>query len=380
MRIADRPICRIVQPKLMNQRDHDSGGEEQSQIPIEMQPRISVIMPVRDGARWLGEAIASITAQTLSDLELIVIDDGSVDQTAALVEASARADARVRLFRQGRLGLVAALNCGLTAARGALIARMDADDRSAPQRLQRQSEHLRNHPEIGLLGSWAERIDADGAVRGVLKPAVAPDALAALLSRTNPFVHSSVMVRAAVLCAVGLYRPAFEGAEDYDLWLRVAEVTQVANLPECLLQYRWHSASATHRAGVRQLFSTRLAQRAARERSRGGNDPTAGLATPPDWRASQAESSLLYGDLVPLFRLLELADRADGAGNGVTADLSVLGDRSIALTHAERRMAQLALLNLLRQGQKDRAKLLSQFVRLHPLRALKLAYRALRDA
>jgi hypothetical protein len=350
---------------------------------IEMQPRISVIMPVRDGARWLGEAIASITAQTLTDLELVVVDDGSADASADLVAARAQGDRRLRLIRQGRQGLVAALNRGLGAARGQLIARMDADDRAQPQRLQRQSDYLEARPAVGLLGTWADRIDEQGAPRGVLQPPDAPEALAALLPCTNPFIHSSVMLRAAVLRQTGSYRPAFEGAEDYDLWLRVSEVAEVANLPERLLQYRWHSASATHRAGVRQLFSTRLAQRAAERRRRDGEDPATGLTAPPDWRADEALRSRLYGDLVPLFRLLDLADTTGIANaRAVAIDMSALSGGRVVLTHAERRMAQLALLNLLRRGtispEPGRVTLLRHFIRLHPVRALQLGLEALR--
>ena len=350
----------------------------------EMKPRISVIMPVRDGARWLGEAIASVQAQTLTDFELIIIDDGSADLSAELSAAAERSDPRIRLIRQAREGLVAALNCGLAAARGALIARLDADDRAHPLRLQRQSDHLEAHPEIGLLGTWAGRIDERGSLRGALQPPAAPEELAALLPHTNPFVHSSVMLREGILRDVGPYRTAFEGAEDYDLWLRVSEVAEVANLPERLLQYRVHPASASCRVAARQLFSTRLAQRAARVRRAGGVDPAAPIAAPPDWRVSAAAASAFYADLVPLFRLLDLADAANlAAANAAAIDLSALSDRKLILTHAERRMAQLALLNLLRHEvpppQSGRVTLLWHFMRLHPPRALQLGYNALRS-
>jgi glycosyltransferase involved in cell wall biosynthesis len=349
-------------------------------------PRVSLIMPVRDAAAWLAQAIASIKAQSLADFELIIVDDGSVDASAELADASARGDPRIRVIRQGKLGLVAALNRGLGQAGGELIARLDADDRAHPQRLKRQVDYLDQHPDVGLLGTWADKIDENGAPCGVLEPPAEPDVLAALLPRTNPFVHSSVMLRGAVLrqigsYQVGPYRSAFEGAEDYDLWLRVAEVAKIANLPERLLQYRWHGASATHRAGVRQLFSTRLAQRAALARRRDGRDPAAGLTAPPDWRAAESLNAPLYADLVPLYRLLDLADRRDLAGmSGADLDLAVLRDRKIVLTHAERRMAQLALVNLLRQGvlpaRTSYASLLLQLVRLHPLRALRLGVRS----
>jgi glycosyltransferase involved in cell wall biosynthesis len=223
-------------------------------------------MPVRNGARWLDEAISSIQDQTLSDFEFIIVDDGSTDDTPRILEAKSKSDPRIRTHRQGRLGLVAALNRGLAEASAPLIARLDADDRACPQRLQRQSRYLDAHPDVGLLSTWADKIDMQGAVIGALKPPTQPDVLAQLLNRTNPLLHSSIMMRKSIVQKVGSYRTAFEGAEDYDLWMRMSEVAQIAVLPECLLQYRVYPASVTNRARLRQLFSTRLAQRAAEMR------------------------------------------------------------------------------------------------------------------
>jgi glycosyltransferase involved in cell wall biosynthesis len=347
-----------------------------------MTPQISVVMPVRDGARWLGEAITSLQDQTLDDFELIIVDDGSADDSLRIVEANARCDSRIRSIRQERLGLVSALNRGLAESRGRLIARLDADDRAHPQRLQRQKQYLDNHPEIGLLGTWADQVDEQGLLKGSLRPPTRPEKLASLLARTNPFLHSSIMMRNTVLQETGFYRPAFEAAEDYDLWVRLSEVTKVAILPECLLQYRLHTASVTHRARVRQLFSTRLVQRAAQARRANAYDLTWELTAPPNWQATESLNSPIYGDLVQLFRLLDLADSSREAGpNDDRINISALSDRSIVLNHAERRMAQLALLNLLKRGgtlrETTRAVLLRHFIRLHPLRAMRLGYRAL---
>lgn len=344
-----------------------------------MTPRISLVMPVRDGARWLGEAICSVQAQTLADFELIIIDDGSKDDSPLIIETIAQGDSRVRAIRQERLGLVAALNRGLSEARGKFIARLDADDLAHPQRLRHQSEYLDSHPEIGLLGTWAVQIDEQGSSIGFLKPPTRPEKLAPLLARMNPFVHSSIMVRDTALKKVGLYRPAFEGAEDYDLWMRISEVTKIANLPEFLLQYRLHPSSVTHRSRMRQLFSARLAQRAAQARHAGTRDPTSGLTAAPNWREAESVKSPFYGDLARLFRFLDLADVANIAGpNDDCVDISAMSSCNIVLNHAERRMAQLALLNLLKGNltlrQTNRAILLWYFIRLHPLRAAQLGY------
>jgi glycosyltransferase involved in cell wall biosynthesis len=345
-----------------------------------MTPLISVVMPVRDGARWLGEAITSVQAQTLANFELIIIDDGSADDSPCIMEASARSDPRIHTIRQGRRGLVPALNRGLAESRGRFIARLDADDRAHPERLQRQSQYLDSHPEVGLLGTWAHKIDEQGSIRGALKPPTRPEQLAPLLARANPFVHPSIMVRKTIIQNVGYYRPAFEGAEDYDLWMRISEVTKIANLPKCLLQYRMHPASVTHTARLRQLFSARLVQRAALARRTTVHDPTSELTAPPNWRTPEFLSSQIYGDLARLFRFLDFADTVDITGkNG--DDISVLSDRNIVLNHAERRIAQLALLTLLKRGgelsETNRAVLLWHFIRLHPLRALQFGYQAL---
>lgn len=347
-----------------------------------MKPLISVVLPVWNGARWLTEAIDSIRRQTHDNFELVVVDDGSTDGSADIFEASARSDSRIRTFRQERNGLVVALNRGLSEAQGQLIARLDADDRAHPQRLQKQTEYLDQYHDVGLVGSWAELIDEQGSIKGFRKYRTRPESLKPLLPRTNPLLHSSIMVRRSVLQKVGLYRPAFEGAEDYDLWLRVSEITKIANLPEYLVQYRLHTTNITHRHRVRQLFSARLAQRAAHLRQTGKYDPTSELTTAPNWRDTEVLKSPIYGDIARLFRFLELGDSVELTS--LTADqfdAAALNESDIVLNHAERRMAQLALLNLLRQGASlrvsQRIGVLWNFVRLHPPRAAQLGYQLL---
>lgn len=342
-------------------------------------PKISVVMPVRDGARWLTETIQSVLAQTLPDFEFIIIDDGSTDDSPRIVENSSRGDARVAIIRQQQLGLVAALNCGLTAARGELIARIDADDIASPQRLERQYQYLEKHPEVGLLGTWAEEIDEQSSVCGIRRPPSRPDELARLLIRINPFLHSSTMMRKSVVQKVGSYRTAFEGAEDYDLWLRMAEVTDTANMPECLLQYRIHPRSTSYSARVRQLFSTRLAQRGAQARRVTGSDPTWQLSAPPDWHADLPPT--IFADLVKLYRFLDLANSENiPRAKSQKIDISPLSDRSIVLSHAEREIAQLVLLNLLKSNMSSavpKPLLLWHMFRLHPIRAINLGYKNL---
>jgi glycosyltransferase involved in cell wall biosynthesis len=335
---------------------------------------VSVIMPVRDGGRWIGEAIASLAAQSLADFELLVIDDGSKDDTGRIVAAAAQGDTRIRLITQAPSGMVAALNRGLDAARAELIARLDADDRAYPVRLERQVAFLKAHPAIGLVGSWADVIDANGTIIGRRQPETQPAALARILERHNPLLHSSMMWRTGLIAAVGHYRAAIAAAEDYDLWLRMAEHTQVANIPETLVQYRTHSGAVTRRDNLRQLFSTRLARRAAHARRTTGADPADALAAPPNWNAADAERGFFSDDAM-LYRFLELATNAE-APIAAGAALPREPSGEFGLTHDERRLAQLALLNVMTPGHtpspRRRVRLLYDFVRLHPARAIRL--------
>jgi glycosyltransferase involved in cell wall biosynthesis len=313
-----------------------------------MTPLVSVVMPVRNASRWLGEAIDSVVRQTLSDLELLVIDDGSTDETPQILSDWLCRDGRIRLLRQQDLGLVAALNYGLAEARGPFLARLDADDCAAPERLERQIRVLDNDPSIGLLGSWAQRIDEHGRPRGNLKPKTDPEQLVDILAYANPFIHSTIMLRTEIARGLGGYRTAFEAAEDYDLWLRMSEVTRLANVAEPLVQYRRHGANVTTRKVIRQSFSVRLAQRAAWIRRQTGCDPATDLASAPDWRLPQALSSF-YAEDVVTYRLFDFAD-SDFANRNREADFSPLVERLSQLNHAERGLAALAMINHLRHA------------------------------
>lgn len=336
-------------------------------------PRVSVLMPVRNGAQWLPSAIDSVLTQSLPHIELLIIDDGSTDRTPEIVAGFAARDPRVQPIRQGALGLVTALNRGIGEARANLIARLDADDLALPERLARQVAGMDANPRLDLLGSWAEIIDGEGRVTGRLTPPPEPAQLRDTLARTNPFIHSSVMLRAEAVRRLGGYRAAFEAAEDYDLWLRLSEHGDIAIVPEILVRYREHGGNVTVRKAARQMFSARLAIRAAVARTSIGVDPADKLTAPPDWRTDVGNS--FYATEARVFRFLELADPqvaqtaklvADDLGAATSADLS----------HRERKLAQTAIVNLLRRDNRPAAwsapKLIWKLFILHPPRALAL--------
>jgi glycosyltransferase involved in cell wall biosynthesis len=228
-------------------------------------PHVSVIMSVYNGAPYLREAVDSMLAQTFTDFELILIDDGSVDETAAIL--STYDDPRISVHHQPNQGLVAALNRGLALARGELYARMDADDRSHPERLQKQVAFLNQYPTVGLVGAARRVIDETGAVCAPLLayPTDNSQLQADLLLR-NCFCHGSVMVRRTCVEQVGMYRHEFSNVEDYDLWLRISEHFAVANLSEPLYDYRTHAQSISARIGPEMESCTVRAIKQALER------------------------------------------------------------------------------------------------------------------
>jgi glycosyltransferase involved in cell wall biosynthesis len=190
-------------------------------------------MAVFDGASWIGAAVASLLDQTLTDIEVIVIDDGSTDATPVILAAVD--DPRLRVERQERVGLTRSLVRALCLARAPLVARLDADDVALPERLARQREFLDANPQVGLLGTGAREVDLEGREVAIVRPPADDAAIRRLLIRENPFVHSTVMMRRSALEEAGGYDPAFPVAQDYDLWIRLAGVTRLANLPEALV-------------------------------------------------------------------------------------------------------------------------------------------------
>jgi GT2 family glycosyltransferase len=211
-------------------------------------PLVSVVMPVYNGEKYLHEAIESILTQTFRDFEFIVIDDGSTDGTSAILAQYQKMDRRIRVAcNPENQGQPASLNKGCHLAKGKYIARMDADDVSLAERLERQVEYIEAHPEIGVLGTWIERIDEKGTRRERLRMPTRPALIGWSLVFGNCIAAPSVMIRRDLVERLGFFRSEARDAEDYDLWARAISVTRIVNLPQILVQYRSHEESVSSR-------------------------------------------------------------------------------------------------------------------------------------
>jgi cellulose synthase/poly-beta-1,6-N-acetylglucosamine synthase-like glycosyltransferase len=201
-------------------------------------PLVTVLLPVYNGAADLEKAVASILEQSYSDFELLIINDGSKDDSAQILNRMN--DARIRIVHQENIGLAATLNRGIELARGRYIARQDQDDLSRPIRLEMQLAYMEANPDCGLLGTAAEIWVADAPTERAHDHPTEHGVLYFDLLFNNPFVHSSVMLRRDAVLDVGGYSTdrSRQPPEDYELWSRMARRFRVANLPERLLVYR----------------------------------------------------------------------------------------------------------------------------------------------
>ena len=211
-------------------------------------PKVSVILPIYNGAAYLAEAINSLLHQTFTDFEIWAVDDGSRDESPALLASFA--DKRLHIHHQANAGQTAALNQGLSLATGEYIARLDQDDVAEPERLARQVEYLDQHPNVGLLGSDVVFIDPEGKPLGRMGGYSADRELRYRLVISNPFAHSAVMFRRMLIEQVGpyIYNPRYPQFQDYDLWIRMATRSQIASLPIPLTRIRVHRQSSSAQA------------------------------------------------------------------------------------------------------------------------------------
>jgi glycosyltransferase involved in cell wall biosynthesis len=202
-------------------------------MKTDLTPKVTVLMPVYNAEKFLDEAIRSILNQTFTDFEFLIIDDGSEDRSIEIVESYD--DPRIRLIRNdSNFGITSTLNRGIDLARGHFIARMDADDISYPERLEKQTKYLTENPDCALLSTWAREISEFGE----------PLRIGGWKSRHYYYYlifrcvmyHPTVMFRRDAVITVGKY--ALPYSEDYELWNRIARKFKIASLEEVLLDYR----------------------------------------------------------------------------------------------------------------------------------------------
>jgi glycosyltransferase involved in cell wall biosynthesis len=215
-------------------------------------PELSVFMPCWNAEETLPAALDSLQAQTYQDFELVAVDDGSTDRTLEILRDRADRDPRIRVIPRPHRGIVGAANTALNHCRGELAARMDADDLSHPDRFQLQVQHLRDHPQTGVVGCLVEGFPPDQVGRGFelyyqwLNSLVSHEEITREIFIESPLANPSTMVRKAWMERVGGYQE-HGWPEDYDLWLRLYLAgARFAKVPRVLLRWREHENRLTH--------------------------------------------------------------------------------------------------------------------------------------
>ena len=280
-------------------------------------PAVSVVIPAYNGAQWLAATLDSLTAQTLTDWEAIVVDDCSPDDGAALIEQWP--DPRVRLVRMPvNGGPVRARNAGVAVARGQYIAGLDQDDLCRPDRLARQVAYLEAHPGCALLGTQVEYLIGDSVTASTYPAVTTPGLVAWLLRIENPLAWSTVMVRGEIAHALDPFtRPDLLYAEDFDLYGRVLPFGSIARLDTPLLLYRQHDGGASKRfVATMRASATRVLTERHAALGDGASRAAALIVThlmgrdPVPDRATLAELGALLGTLQAAFVSDERPDAA----------------------------------------------------------------------
>ena len=255
-------------------------------------PLVAVIIPVRNCERFVGHAIDSILSQTLTDLELLVVDDASTDRTSEIIQSYA--DPRLRLLRNHeRMGVSASRNRALAEARAPYVAFLDADDIAYSQRLEKQITFLEGNPNVALVASHLDYIDSKGKLLYSERPDERPSASAEVrmeLLKRACILPSTATGRRSELVQVGGF-PKMDYAEDHDLWCRLAVNHKLAILPERLVAYRYHPDQATFRKIYRSHQATQTCIEQAAERF-----VAAGILQPDDKPSSLTIWEQLCGE------------------------------------------------------------------------------------
>lgn len=224
-------------------------------------PLVSILLPVYNCEKYLASSVESILNQSFSDFELIIVNDGSTDNTLQIIKTFT--DHRIVLVDQMNQGLAKALNNGIKLSRGKYIARQDADDLSYKERLLKQVNYLDTHAHVGLVGTWARIVNEEGSDTGRTHlHATENCSLKFDLCFDNPFVHSSVMFRREVIEQVGVYDPSIHSLiQDFEYWHRISKKFEIGNVNEVLLDYREISSSISR---TTESFSSVVAEQAAK--------------------------------------------------------------------------------------------------------------------
>jgi len=220
--------------------------EPSAQIPVADAPPLSVVMPMYNARKYVAQTVRSVLSQRFADFEFLVIDDGSTDGSTAEVQQAAGGDRRMKIITQVNAGVSTASNRGIEVARGEYLARVDADDICLPDRFEKQIAFLRDHADYVAVGSRVMFIDPDGLelfeMPGLKLSHEEIDE--GLLKVEWTILQPATMFRTAALRSIGGYQTDLRIHEDHDLFLKLAEIGRLANLPEILFQYRQHFTSA----------------------------------------------------------------------------------------------------------------------------------------
>jgi hypothetical protein len=249
-------------------RQHNPNSMQTIDLPL-----VSVVMVICNVERFLGEAIESVLGQTFRDFEFIILDYGSTDKSKDIVSNYAANDCRIKLHTIPPCTYIEAKIAGCSLAEGRYIAVQDADDNSLPDRLLWEVEFMEKNPAVGVLGGAADWINAEGKFLLVSRPPTSNEEIKTVLLTSSPFVHTSVLMRKDAFRRVGGYRRVMPYAEDYDLFLRISEHFQCANLNQVVVQYRIHARQLSLRTRRLQTISKLAAQAAASARRTRDADP-----------------------------------------------------------------------------------------------------------
>jgi len=291
--------------------------------PSSPPPRVTVLMPVYNGELHVGEAIESVLVQSFADFELLIVNDGSTDGTGEIV--GSYTDPRVVIVENAEnRGLGRSLNVGVGLARGELLARLDADDVSHPERLARQVALMDSQPLVAMVATWFTETNSEGRVviRGT--PPADPTAMRWSLLFHCPIIHSTVMLRRSVFEDVGPYDESIRYAEDYDLWARIARRRIISTVEETLVEYRQRPGSMTFSYGDDVLKGPRrIALAQMRHIAEAGGEDAAAFdesfhacASGVLWRTSSVDNDDVIVMVRKLFRLHSAFCRAYGLAHG----------------------------------------------------------------